>query len=367
MKLLLPCLVLFGALVAGCTGSGDTRSPPSGSPSASLQALAQGVPPLDFDAKAAVDWWSAFSTTYTSRNAYLPGNDAARDHIAGTLGAAGFKVQVLQYAAEAQGRPLPDGVPARINVVEATRQGTGPGVIAFGAHYDNFYIANPPKASDATGDPVALAAPTALPIQAAYDNGAGTATVVQLCAAMAKVPLRHTLACLLFDGEELGTLGSQAYAADGRHERPQLYVGFDMTGLNWPGIDTAQAGRGLWKLYAWTGPEFADQLFPLVNGTLHDVLGYPLLGAEAFPMNDRNSDEASFAEAHVPTIRFAGGRTAGLYPQYHRPGDTVDFVYQLAGGRANFEAGMAAVAQTAYQVTMELDQTDLAQLKAEPT
>lgn len=342
--MLLAAALLVAALFAGCaaTAPAATTAPPV--PLTLLERTAANVPALRYDAKAGVDWWSDFAQTYTLRNSFAPNNAAARDHIAAGLAAAGLHVRILQYPAGAQGRSLPATAgPLFVNVVEATKPGRDNRTLALGAHYDNTYAAT---------------------VQAAYDNGAGTATLYNLCTALAKVPTQHTLTCLFFDGEELGTVGSLAYVADASHPVPDYYLGFDMTGLNWPGIDTAQPGNEKWKLYAWTGAEFADALFPHLNGTLHQVLGYPLAGAEAFPFNDRNSDEASFAAAHVPTVRFAGGRTAGLYPQYHMPGDTVDFVYQFAGGRDRFELGMATAVKAAWQVALELDQASLDDLRA---
>lgn len=342
MKPLLPLALLAAAALAGCVASDPAVPPPA--PLPLLERTAANVPQLQYDAAAGVQWWSDFAQTYTFRNAFTANNAAARDHIAAGLAAAGMQVRVLQYPVSTQGQSLPAALgPLHVSVVEATKPGLGNGTLALGAHYDNSAAAT---------------------VQAAYDNGAGTATLYNLCVALAKVPTQRAITCLFFDGEELGTLGSLSYVADPSRPKPEVFLGFDMTGLNWPGIDTTQPGNEQWKLYAWTGAEFADALHPFVNGTLHQVLGYPLAGSEAFPFNDRNSDEASFAAAHVPTIRFAGGRTAGLYPQYHKPGDTVDYVYQFAGGRDRFEQGMAAVVRTAWQVTLQLDQTSLDELKA---
>jgi hypothetical protein len=348
VKSLLAVGLLLAAALAGCAAS----HAPSPAPAAPLlERTAARVPALQDNATAAVDWWSSFVQTYTLRNAFLPNNAAARDHIAAGLAQAGYRVRILQYPASVRGQQLPGTAgPLLVNVVEATKPGASNRTLALGAHYDNAS----PGVSQAPGT-----------IQAAYDNGAGTATLYDLCLALAKVPTRHTIACLFFDGEELGTVGSLAYVADTSHPVPDYYLGFDMTGLNWPGIDVTAAGKASWKLYAWTGPEFADALFPYVNGTLHQVLGYPLAGAEAFKFNDRNSDEASFAQAHIPTVRFAGGRHAGDYAQYHMPGDTVDYVYQFAGGRDRFEKGMGTVVRTAWQVALGLDQVTLDDLKAE--
>lgn len=367
MKSAILVAVLLGAAVAGCMAKQDTAPAP---PLPLLQRTASHVPPIRYDEAAGVQWWSDFVQTYTLRHAYTPGNIAARDHIAASMKAAGFDVTIRQYPAGAFGANTPPGVgPPLINVVVATKTGsTDPHhAIALGAHYDT--VAAPsaglppvPPSTDLNADLNTVRAGT---VQGAYDNGSGTALVYNACKALALAPMNRTLLCLFFDGEEEGTVGSQAFQKDMAKGdlTMDFYLGFDMTGINWPGIDTAQPGMQKWKLYAWVGDEFATDLFPFVNGTLHQVLGYPASGSEAFPFNDRNSDEATFKVAHIPTVRFAGGRTAGLYPQYHKPMDTVDYVYQFVGGRERFEQGFGAVVRTACQLTLQLDQTSLAALK----
>lgn len=348
MKSLLPVALLAAAALAGCASTSPATTQ-TGPPPALLDRVAQ-VPPLQYNATAGAQWWSDFAQTYQKRDVFTASNLAARDHIAASLRSAGFDVQVLQYPAGVHlARPVDAPAPAGplvTNVVVAKRLGAAlpTHAIALGGHYDT-----------QTGT-----------LQGAYDNGSGTAAVVDTCGALAKVETRRTVLCLVFDAEEVGAVGSADFQADLRRDNLTIdaYLGFDMVGLNWPGIDTGAPGMEKWKLYAWTGAEYADSVFPLVNGTLHQVLGYPLSGSEAFPFNDRNSDEATFAAAHIPTVRFAGGRTAGLYPQYHMPGDTVEFVDQFAGGRAHFEQGLAAIVRTAYQVALELDQTSLDELKA---
>jgi len=167
-------------------------------------------------------------------------------------------------------------------------------------------------------------------VQGAYDNGSGTALVVQLCKDLAHVALNRTLTCLLFDGEEEGLLGSGAFVDNDVKGNTQqvydLYLGFDMVGVNWPGYRRLETlwldGRGV-QPPAHRVPERHR-----AQGA-----GDPDGRRRGVPQNDRNSDEASFAAAHVPTFRFAGGRTAGAYPQYHKPGDTHGFRHPDRGRR----------------------------------
>jgi hypothetical protein len=328
---------------AGCIDGDDgTDAAGSAQSGALVDRLAAEVPPLDWDGAAAVAWWEDFVTSYPKRDTYLPNNDPATLHIVESLEALGLEVALSHHPARAPlaGTPLPGEVPLTIHTVAAYKPGlTQPEkAIALGAHYDT-----------QTGT-----------VQGAYDNGSGTAMVFDLCKQLASVPMDKSLLCLFFDGEETGALGSQAYLEDPPEGYPEVevYLGYDMVGMNWPGY-------GRWKAYTWVGDEYATELFPFVNATVHEVLGYPLEGAEVFDFNDRNSDEAIFAEAGIPTVRFAGGRRAGDYDQYHLPDDTADHVYEVVGGRENFQAGFGTLVQESYTLALMLDGTDLAELRAE--
>lgn len=351
-------------LLAGCLGASQSTS--SAPPTDLLSGLALTVPAFAYNATEAVAWWESFVTTYSPRIAGTPQNEQAAGAIAAELRQAGLEVEIRSYPFGAMGANAPAELgPAATRVVVATKVGRDPNhAIAIGGHYDT---APPPFGAL---NSLALLGgvvrePGLFPLQAAYDNGSGTAVVVSLCKELAKLELDRTLVCLLFDAEEVGTVGSTAYVEDADRPELDLYLGFDMNGINWPGVDPTQPGWELWKLYAWTGGDFAESLHPFVNRTLHQVLGWPLSGVEAFDFNDRNSDEASFASAGIPTVRFAGGRTADLYPEYHDLDDTVAYVDAFVGGRANFEKGFAATVQAAYTIAVMFDATTLAALEAD--
>lgn len=338
---LLAALTVLPLLLAACTAPEPEPVAPAPDHRSLALRLSDGLPPMQWNASEGSAWWAGFVEATPKRDLLLPNNEVARERIASALAAAGFEVETRSYVPA----PLPNALPKVLHVVVGAKPGLGNSshAIALGGHYDT------------QGGTV----------YGAYDNGSGTAAVVQACQALAKVPMQHTLLCLLFDGEEEGTLGSQAFVADVAASGEwtiDTYLGFDMVGLNWPGKDPGADGK--WRLFAWVSPEREQDLFPFVNDTFTDVLGYPPSGAEVFPFNDRNSDEAAFRAAEIPTIRFAGGRTAGLYPQYHKPGDTVAFVEEFAGGHNTWVKGFGAVVQTAYTQTLLLDRTDLAQMQA---
>ncbi|MGB1585994.1 MAG: M28 family metallopeptidase [Thermoplasmatota archaeon] len=316
--------------VAGCIEDGDGVQEQTPVPEVA-------APAFNADVAAAVDWFEQFSSG-GKRDAYVPDipgvtfNQASRDVIADTLRNAGGEVQVIGYAAGALGLSAPDALPIQAWAVEASWPGSNESLGELGliAHYDT-------QAGTIVG---------------AYDNGSGTAVVVHTCIELSTLDLRRDLTCVLFDAEEIGTVASRAYVAD-TDRTFDLVMGFDMVGLNCDAYP--------WKLYGFVGANFAQELFALTNTTFHNAVGDC---ATVFDFNDRNSDEASFASAGIPTVRFAGGRSASDYDQYHLPDDTVEHLYELTGGRANWESGFGDVMRTAYDLAVAFDQTTIEELAA---
>ncbi len=288
---------------------------------------------LSFDVKAAVDWWEHVATAYPKHDSNLPTNLQLRDHLANELRRIGLEVEIRSYAATPLGVPVPDAgnERAQYHVVIGTKAGTSPDRLGLVAHYDT----------------------QAATIHGAYDDASGVAAQFHICEQLAQVDMDHTLSCVFFDAEEQGLQGSLAYVNDAVASGEHVYdvvFGYDMTGINWPGHD--------WKMYVMTGPaEAVPLLQPMAQQVLHAELGYPEWGVEVLDTHDRNSDERRFKEMGIPIYRFAGGRNAADYPQYHRPDDTVEFVYGFVGARANFEAGFQAIVEGSIALALEADQT----------
>jgi hypothetical protein len=68
-----------------------------------------------------------------------------------------------------------------------------------------------------------------------------------------------------------------------------------------------------------------------------------------------HSDEASWDTAGFPTMRWAGMRTAGSYPEYHMPNDTMETIDATAGGRTFFEQGLRNTLLSSYLTALALD------------
>lgn len=342
-------LVLVASLVAGCADDPATGpDSPVTTTLADVQQLTQGIPPIAWNVGTQIDWWEDIATNYPKHDSNLPTNAMLRERLVADLQALGLAVEVRTYPGEVQGTAVPDAQGTELYAIIATKLGTTMPDHRIGlvSHYDT----------------------QTLTIHGAYDDASGVAADYSICKALAQVPMNRTLACIFFDGEERGLVASKHYVQDVVLDGDEPYVydfvlGYDMTGINWPGHP--------WKLYAmvgtlWDSPTDADPdvspLFPFTQDLLNGVLGYPPEGVEVLGDSDRNSDERRFKEAGVPIIRFAGGRNAADYDQYHKPLDTVEHVYEVTGGRANFEAGFAAIVEASYATALTLDRTSFAEI-----
>jgi hypothetical protein len=339
--------LLAGTALAGCLADG---SEPASGAEALISDITAGIPPIDWDVAAEVNWWEDIATNYPKHDSNLPTNTLLRQRLVADLQDLGLDVEVRAYPGSFQQADIPATQATMLYAIVATKQGTTMPDHRIGlvSHYDT----------------------QTLTIHGAYDDASGVAADYSICKALAQVPMDRTLACIFFDGEERGLVASQRYVEDVVIEGDEGYVydfvlGYDMTGINWPGH--------AWKLYAMVGmvwdrpgddePEVSP-LYPFAQDLLNGALGYPPEGVEVLPDSHRNSDERRFKEAGVPIIRFAGGLNASDYPQYHMPLDTVDYVYDFVGGRANFEAGFAAVVEASYATALALDRTDFAEIAA---
>lgn len=267
------------------------------------------------------DGLASFATTFAHRITGTPIQTNATSALVAELKGMGYSVEVRPYKTVLQ-------------AIVATKKGTvkPAEVIAFGAHFDQV-----PQTISAT-----------------YDNGSGTRMVVSLAKAYAKVPTRRTLQFMLFNGEEEGALASDELATDykARGVNLKAYLGFDMVGLAWP-VKTTNANS---CLCMWRGAkdEAFDQVLSDVNFKfLRFPEGKRLVSVEG--RNVRNSDEASFASAGYPTLRWAGLRTASSYPEYHMPNDNMATIDTVAGGRSFFEAGLYNTLLSAYYTAAALD------------
>ena len=300
------------------TGAGVASAAPGKAP----RAL-KDYPTPPVSGKQIADGVDAFATTFARRVTGTPAQSAATTSLRDELVSLGYAVQVQTYR----------GV---LQAVIATKKGTTlpDESIVFGGHFDVV-----PQT-----------------VTAHYDNGSGTRMVVELARSYAKVKTRRSLVFALYNGEEEGALASEQMAADfaARRVKVSAYLGFDMVGIAWPLGPKATATNACLCLWRGARDEAFDALQAEVN---HRFLKFPS-GRNQVSIegrNVRNSDEASWADAGFPTLRWAGLRTASTYPQYHQPADDQATIDTVAGGHAFFEQGLRNTLLSAYYTAAALD------------
>jgi hypothetical protein len=331
----IPTLALLAALVAGSLGA---PGPAAGAPH--YVNLAK-VPKPDITGGEIISGLEDFVAKFPLRqNLVGPNNEAAANFLADEAKSYGFTTRILEFQA---GTP-----PRTVRAVEAVRRGTTKpnNWIAFVAHYD-------------------IVPGQGATIQGAYDDGSGTNMLRYFGKAFSKLPMKHSIALLWFDGEENGLLGSQAYA-DMMAKQGQAIdavMGFDMNGIGYPAPYCICVYYGT--------PEDAAKAVPILEYVNYKYLKLPESDgspgtAEKWPFgtegglcvcgpNIRNSDERSFAAKGYFSLRWAGMRQAIDYPGYHLPWDTVQLMEQVAGGRDNLEQGTENTFLSAYYTTFVLD------------
>lgn len=241
----------------------------------------------------------------------------------------------LGYEARIESVPVDGGEAAPLRVVTATKSGTSKPDewIAYVAHYDSI--------------------PTT--IYGAYDNGSGTNMLRYLARELADVPTNRSLVFIWYSGEEEGLLASMFHAQGlaARGQKIAAVLGFDMVGIAWPVGNPTNVNC----LCMWYGSGDSEEFDPLLRHVNFEYLGYPegpqMVRIRGF--NARNSDEQSLDRQGFPTLRWAGMLAASNYPQYHRPLDTMDTIYSVAGGKSYFEQGTFNTFQSAYYTTLALD------------
>lgn len=192
-------------------------------------------------------------------------------------------------------------------------------------------------------------------IWGAYDNGAGTNLMRFLARELADVPTNRSIVFAWYNGEEEGLLASQRHASalSDAGQDIAAVLGFDMVGIAWPvGIE-----RSMSCLCMFHGPADRDVFRPLLEHVNFGFLGFPNNPRKVTVAgtNSRNSDERRFADEGYRTLRWAGMRTAGSYPAYHLPHDTLDTMIEVAGGREYLEEGTRNTLVSAYYTALALD------------
>lgn len=278
------------------------------------------VPPVT--GKAVVDGVAAFAGTHALRVTGTPPQRQATEALVAEARSLGYDVETKTYA----------GV---LQAVVATKKGTDRAdeMLMVGGHFDNV--------------------PTT--VDGAYDNGSGTRMTMELARSFAKVRTHRTLQFVWYNGEENGVLTSAQMADEYKAKgvKVKAFLGLDMVGISWP-VAGQLGQRNCLCMWRGARDEQFDALLADVN---YRFLKFPndeqLVSIEG--RNVRNSDESSWADAGYPTLRWAGLRRAGDYPEYHKLQDTVATMERVAGGRPFLEKGMRNTLLSVYYTAAALD------------
>jgi Zn-dependent M28 family amino/carboxypeptidase len=171
--------------------------------------------------------------------------------------------------------------------------------VAVGAHYDHL-------GRGTTGGSLAGKDDANQVHHGADDNASGTATVLNIADALAKLPRKRNLLVAFWSGEELGLLGSNAFVTKPPVPLDQMaaYLNFDMVGRVADNKLTVQA----------TG---TSAMWPKLLEQANVAAGFDLTLQED-PYQP--TDVGSFNTASVACLTFF----TGAHQEYHKPSDTAD-------------------------------------------
>ena len=176
--------------------------------------------------------------------------------------------------------------------------------------------------------------------KAAADNGSGTAAVLRAARLLGDDPPPVGLLVVLYDGEELGLLGSKAFADEllspegfdlgdcgTRIHMADLAAVVNLDASSARPSDVTVAVGGQLPLFSWRTliTSASPGLAVLFNAVMaaHGVLGLPLTAYIATAVNGgvNRTDARWFHAAGVPVMWPVAG-----YPEYHTDGDDLDAV-----------------------------------------
>jgi len=181
------------------------------------------------------------------------------------------------------------------------------------------------------------------PAPGADDDASGIAAVLEVARLMAAEPggWRRTVRFVLFNAEEVGLVGSEAYVADAltRGEEIAVVLQLDPVGYNPGGADL------LWFSFDTVSAQHAEAIERLALD-LEDHLALPLRVDgidEAAIGGDARSDHYPFWQAGIPALHFASFPQP---PEYHTTEDDIDvvdpvFTAAVAGVVAAYAASIA--------------------------
>lgn len=287
--------ILLASAVAGCLAPGPASDSGVQTSTVASGGLLDLVIDLPVDGDRARELVFRISTDFPFRAGDdSPAKLGARAMLVTQLQAAGLEVVEHAYAVE--GQDVRTGEPRKFtgaNVL-GVLPGSTDSWIVVGAHYDS--VSSSPGA---------------------WDDGSGTAVVLELARSAASRQWSHGLIFAFWDDEEEGLVGSEAFVFDHLESDPPVYdvaamIQFDAPGYNYPCEDPGLGPLPLDIYHGTPGWRAQDAINAALNATLVER-AYPqhairvregeiVTNPPSGVLGRGTSDHASFAHAGVPYL-----------------------------------------------------------------
>jgi Peptidase family M28/PDZ domain/PA domain len=262
--------------------------------------------PMTFDTALAGSGLIAVSITGNVANAIFRGGEktlaeAQKSLDSGNPHVTGFAipgVTVHVRAAVEREKKTANNIVAYLPATEPVGTMAKPWV-ALGAHYDHL-------GHGEAGNTLAGKDEAGKIHHGADDNASGTAAVLATASVLAKQPRKRNVLVALWSGEELGLIGSNAFATNPPVPLDQIaaYLNFDMVGRMQDNRLSVQA----------TG---TSPVWGRILEQANIAAGFDL---QLQPDPYQPTDVATFNTASVPSLGFF----TGTHTDYHKPSDTAD-------------------------------------------
>jgi len=220
--------------------------------------------------------------------------------------------------------------------------------------------------------------------EGAYDNTAGTVSMLLFAKAMVDLEFECDTFFALWSSEEEGLRGSNAFANNDcdyclpQDKELRFYINMDMMGISWP---AHKSNGDPFPYHAWSGPDVDPEVQDVEITTILEDVHFNILKAprnltidgsygagcdqhwdehENLVMDVHEdtfgrSDHVTFRELGAQTIFHLGAYDAD-YSAYHSPSDTLDNMVSEVGGQEELEKSIEFVMWAAMLEFLLADQ-----------
>ena len=337
-------------------------------------ALTNGTPVVNGeDWFAKMDFITSVCTDSTECGGYVnrwmgspnPAFERAASFFQGHFEGLGYETHILRVIDH--GNPTE---PESLNVIAWKEGRSDTCVQGMGAHMDIAPPGGPPGGGTYEG---------------AYDNTAGTVSMMLFARAFADLTFECDTFLALWSSEEEGLRGSSAFANNNcdyclpQDKELEFYINMDMMGMSWP---AHKSNGDPFPYHAWSGPDADPAVQDVEISTILDDVHFDILkaprdlridgsfGAGCDQHWDEHSDlvmdvhEDTFGRSDHVTFRNLGAQTIfhlgaydADYSAYHSPSDTLDNMVTEVGGQEELEKSMEFVMWAAMLEFIIADQS----------